>query len=156
MRFKRTVEAVTTRGYTFSFLPSLEGEWSGERRQVFGGDSTVQMSSSTKIHFNHASEHWEVRSSVADDHYAAKVSEREFAPIGHGACSVHGAAFEESRGGLFATMSSYCSMGTLAAYELWSITTKASCDMLTRQVSIYSDDGSLESIFVTTEHRCEE
>jgi len=155
MRLQRTVEAVTARGRTFAFLPSLEGKWSGERHQVLGGGSIVQMSSSTQIHFNHKSQHWEVRSSVAGPDCAAEVATLEFTPIDHGACSVAGAIFEESRGGLFATMSSYCPMGSLATYEVWSLSTVSSHDVLTRQVSRYSNEGTLESILVTTENRVE-
>lgn len=156
-RASRQLETTVVDGHLFSFLPSLEGKWSGEASSL-SGESTA---SSVKIAYREDEGVWEVRTTSADSSGLSNVQHTLLEPISHGRCrAVHDRAplplqYEEQCGDLFATLTQRCVLtGGLEKLEVWSLQTSTSEaeQRLTRTVSLYKD-GSLTSMVVSRERK---
>ncbi|CAK0886057.1 unnamed protein product, partial [Prorocentrum cordatum] len=160
-RASRQLETTVVDGHLFSFLPSLEGKWSGEATSL-SGQSTA---SSVKIAYRPPFQRREVRTTSADSSGLSDVQTTLLEPISHGRCrAVHDRAplplqYEEQCGDLFATLTQRCVLtGGLEKLEVWSLQTSTSASeaeqRLTRTVSLYKDsDGSLTSMVVSRERK---
>ncbi|CAK0909960.1 unnamed protein product, partial [Prorocentrum cordatum] len=110
-RFYRAEDASVAGGHLFTFLPSLEGKWSGHQ-VVPAAARGRQVTSSFEVSFEES--RWRVRTSTAGAGGCAKVRQATLEPHGHGRCRVAAegapreAAYEERCGDLFATLTERC------------------------------------------------
>lgn len=129
-RFYRAEQASVSGGHLFTFLPSLEGTWSGHQ-VVPAAARGRQVTSSFEVSFEGS--RWRVQTSTADGGGCARVRQATLEPNGHGRClaaaegALREAVYEERCGDLFATLTERCSRtGGLVQVEVWALQTVAS------------------------------
>jgi len=156
-RTSRSMDTSVVNGFLFSFLPALEGKWSG------GVQSTgiEEQASSFKVSYMESEACWAARKTAAYSGGLAKQETIYLEPIAHGRCRVvcpetlSEMSYEEQSGDLFATLVQRCKLtGALQRMEAWSLQTHAAegTAALTRTVSLYSG-GDLVSHMVSRERK---
>eukprot|EP00747_Dinoflagellata_sp_TGD_P192268 gnl/TRDRNA2_/TRDRNA2_56876_c0_seq1.p1 gnl/TRDRNA2_/TRDRNA2_56876_c0~~gnl/TRDRNA2_/TRDRNA2_56876_c0_seq1.p1 ORF type:complete len:189 (+),score=36.39 gnl/TRDRNA2_/TRDRNA2_56876_c0_seq1:65-631(+) len=158
-RSGRTLETQVVNGHVFSFLPSLEGKWSGETKDLNGKIG----SSSLKISFKGEEAKWEIRTTSADPTGVADVHTVQLDPFAHGQCIMNRGTdseltYTEQCGDLFATITQRNVLtGSIEKLEIWALQTSTDVgteQRLTRTTTTYNS-GSLVNVIVAQERKVE-
>eukprot|EP00929_Paragymnodinium_shiwhaense_P047623 TRINITY_DN24147_c0_g1_i1.p1 TRINITY_DN24147_c0_g1~~TRINITY_DN24147_c0_g1_i1.p1 ORF type:complete len:224 (-),score=31.57 TRINITY_DN24147_c0_g1_i1:207-806(-) len=158
-RTKRLIDAFSVRGHLFSFLPAMEGKWSGDCKALDGSE----MSSSLKVEYKDDGT-WFVRTTCGEKSGVSHVESLTLEPSFHGLCKVTHAqpapeeassstTYQEHCGDLFATMTTRCvQTGEIQKQEIWALEA-LNCDKgLKRTITLYKN-GEPSKILVSHEKR---